>query len=471
MPSSDGSAAIDPAAQAAAIAEAEAAFRSFTIELFTLFGIGALSTVLRTYGRIRKVGLANLAADDFLVWLGLICYATQASLGYSIGNLAQGLANNGMTDEQRASIDVNGKEHELRVLGSQIQVAGWTVYSTLIWCFKLSMLFFYVRLTVCDFIQEQTPRLGAQEPLARLTVPMLLPIGGTWSSVPHARVVTPNPGNQCQPALSAPIVWSSFAANVSTDIYLILIPLDLLWGSTLKLYQKIASTIVLGTGIFVLACAILKTIYVLVDPVNGAQLAGEWGTREAFTCVVTTNLPMIFPLLRQWLGPLLPSFLRSSRYTSGNTKKYETRPGFRTIGGGDGKGGGLGGGGCGISGSGEARTPRRTKGSGNPVESNISFTESEERMMGGGGGGGIAAGGVKLQRLSRIGMAVTSPHQQGVAVAGVYSPTTRTVTASEREDDVALPRGNNIVVSSEVEVTSDRASNGEQRPQRPHEAW
>lgn len=37
-----------------------------------------------------------------------------------------------------------------RVLGSQIQVAGWTVYSMLIWCFKLSMLFFYVRLTVCD---------------------------------------------------------------------------------------------------------------------------------------------------------------------------------------------------------------------------------------------------------------------------------------------------------------------------------
>ncbi|KAL8362542.1 hypothetical protein RB601_008066 [Gaeumannomyces tritici] len=469
MSSSDGSAAMDPAAQAAAIAKAEATFRSFTIELFTLFGIGALSTVLRTYGRIKKVGFANLAPDDFLVWLGLICYATQASLGYSIGNLAQGLANNGMTDEQRASIDVNGKEHELRVLGSQIQVAGWTVYSMLIWCFKLSMLFFYVRLTE-GLGRAYRMRVWYGFALVLATFfGTILTIFLGCRPFNHYWQVTPNPGNQCQPALSAPIVWSSFAANVSTDIYLILIPLDLLWGSTLKLYQKIASTIVLGTGIFVLVCAILKTIYVLVDPVNGAQLAGEWGTREAFTCVVTTNLPMVFPLLRQWLGPLLPSFLRSSRYTSGNTKKYETRPGFRTIGGGDGKGGGLGGGG-GISGSGEARTPRRTKGSGNPVESNISFTGSEERIMGG-GGGGIAAGEVKLQRLSRIGMAVTSPPQQGVAVAGVYSPTTRTVTASEREDGVALPRGNNIVVSSEVEVTSDRASNGEQRPQRPHEAW
>ncbi|KAL8369780.1 hypothetical protein RB595_000220 [Gaeumannomyces hyphopodioides] len=469
MSGSEGSAAMDPAAQAAAIVESEAAFRSFTIELFTLFGIGALSTVLRTYARIKKVGLTNLAVDDFLVWLGLFCYATQASLGYSIGSLAQGLANNGMTDEQRARIDVNSKEHELRVLGSQIQVAGWTVYSILIWCFKLSMLFFYVRLTE-GLGRAYRMRVWYGFGLVLATFfSTILTISLGCRPFNHYWQVTPNPGNHCQPALSDPIIWSSFAANVSTDIYLILIPLDLLWSSTLKLYQKIASTIVLGTGIFVLVCAILKTVYVLVDPVNGAQLAGQWGTREAFTCVITTNLPMVFPLLRQWLGPLLPSFLRSSRYTSGNTKKYKTPTGFRTIGGSDGKGGpGLGGGG-----SGSGRTARKTKGSGNPVESNVSFTESEERMMGGGGGGGGggAAGEVRLQRLSRAGAAAATPPQQGGVMAGVYPPTTRTVTASEREDDVALPPGNNIVVSSEVEVTSDRASHGEQRPQRPHEAW
>lgn len=36
-----------------------------------------------------------------------------------------------------------------RIIGSKIQVAGWTVYSALIWALKLSMLAFYVRLTVC----------------------------------------------------------------------------------------------------------------------------------------------------------------------------------------------------------------------------------------------------------------------------------------------------------------------------------
>lgn len=56
----------------------------------------------------------------------------------------------------------------------------------------------------------------------------------------------------------------SFAANVSTDIYLIAIPLPMLWGSSLKMIKKIASTFILGAGIFVLVCAIMKSVFVLV---------------------------------------------------------------------------------------------------------------------------------------------------------------------------------------------------------------
>lgn len=36
-----------------------------------------------------------------------------------------------------------------RVQGSKLQIAGWTTYSALIWTLKLSMLAFYIRLTVC----------------------------------------------------------------------------------------------------------------------------------------------------------------------------------------------------------------------------------------------------------------------------------------------------------------------------------
>ena len=73
----------------------------------------------------------------------------------------------------------------------------------------------------------------------------------------------PNADN-CQAAISRPIVWVSFASNVSTDLYLISIPLPMLWRSSLKMPKKIASTIVLGSGVFVLVCATLKSVFVLV---------------------------------------------------------------------------------------------------------------------------------------------------------------------------------------------------------------
>ena len=68
----------------------------------------------------------------------------------------------------------------------------------------------------------------------------------------------------CHAAVSFPIVWTHLAANVLTDIYLIFIPLPMLWRSTLRTIKKVASSIVLGAGVFVLVCAVLKSVFVLV---------------------------------------------------------------------------------------------------------------------------------------------------------------------------------------------------------------
>lgn len=67
------------------------------------------------------------------------------------------------------------------------------------------------------------------------------------------------------------------------------------------------------------------------DPVHGGQLAAEWGTRETFVAVITTNLPMVFPLLKIWLKPWLLSTMNSS--SKGRAYKAHGS-GFVTIGGG-----------------------------------------------------------------------------------------------------------------------------------------
>ncbi len=67
-------------------------------------------------------------------------------------------------------------------------------------------------------------------------------------------------------------MWSTFATNVCTDVCLIMIPLPVLWQSSLALSKKIASTVVLGAGIFVLVCATLKSAFVLAVRIYHAGL-------------------------------------------------------------------------------------------------------------------------------------------------------------------------------------------------------
>jgi hypothetical protein len=150
------------------------------------------------------------------------------------------------------------------------------------------------------------------------------------------------------------------------------------------------------------------------DPVNGAQLAGEWGTREAFVSVVTTNLPMIFPLLKTWFKPLFGSILSSTESTS----KHPS--GFRTIGGGGGE-----------SGVGHRRKHSSSK---QHVTDNLSFGESEERII----------NNVNMQNFGVHTGPAASPH----------------------------PRSKGIMVSNEFKIVEDEISqNGDQNAGHVHESW
>lgn len=64
-----------------------------------------------------------------------------------MGAKFQGLTNSYMTDQERASIDVNGREHYNRVWGSKIQILGWSLYACILWSLKFCVTAFYGRLT------------------------------------------------------------------------------------------------------------------------------------------------------------------------------------------------------------------------------------------------------------------------------------------------------------------------------------
>ncbi|KAJ5733640.1 hypothetical protein N7493_002426 [Penicillium malachiteum] len=402
-------------------AASQAAYNT-DVQLWTMYSIAVAFTLLRTYARISSVGLRNLRLDDCLMWIAI------TALAYSVGNAAGGMANNSMTDAERAALSSSSTEFHKRVLGSKIQIAGWSTYVALINFLKLSMLAFYLRLMVTTIRFHDHEGLGR-----RYQIPIYIGFGlvivGFVASLitilaacrPFERnwQIYPDPGNVCQPAISKPVIGITFAANLLTDPYLIFIPIPMLWKSSLKLIKKIATTIVLSAGIFVLVCATIKSVFLLVEPVNGADIADQWGTRETFVAVITTNLPMVFHLFRIWLTKAFGSKFGSSHKT--NYKSPSA--GFRSIGGG------------GDYASRKGQGPTST----DPITIGMTFTESEERMM---------EDEIKMQNL-------------------------RTRVEPVPTDEGTSHTGNGIVVSNQIDVThetltSSRSSQGETSAR---EAW
>jgi hypothetical protein len=120
----------------------------FTIEAFTLMGIGTLIVVSRLMLRARQVGIRHLQADDYFMLGALVFYVAGTATVYIAGIKLKGLDNSSMTDAQRASLDPTSEEYRLRVAGSKIQVAAWCGYATILWLVKASLCSFYLRLTV-----------------------------------------------------------------------------------------------------------------------------------------------------------------------------------------------------------------------------------------------------------------------------------------------------------------------------------
>lgn len=121
---------------------------SFAAEAFTLLSIGISVIGLRTFARIRQVGVRNFEADDYLMLLVIIPYTIETALAYTVGAKFHGLTNSGMTDEERKALSPNSDEFGDRVGGSKIQIAGWLTYATCLWVIKSALCAFYFRLTV-----------------------------------------------------------------------------------------------------------------------------------------------------------------------------------------------------------------------------------------------------------------------------------------------------------------------------------
>ncbi|KAF4454383.1 hypothetical protein F53441_3100 [Fusarium austroafricanum] len=306
---------------------------SFAAESFTLLAIGILVVFLRTYARVRQAGIRNFGADDYLMLFVIIPYTIETALAFTVGAKYHGLTNSGMTAEERKSLSPDSEEYGLRVGGSKIQIAGWIMYTTVLWIIKSALCAFYFRLTAGLTGYKTRIYIGFGLILSTYII-IVCCILFSCHPFHHFWQINPDPGNLCQPALSKLYIFVVVSLNIITDIYLLAIPIPMLWGARIPKVKKYGLLVLFSGAVFVMVAGILRCVLILQNSVTGPQEAASWAVRETFVAVVTSNLPSTWGWMRQKLKPIFGSLLSSNNVGS----KYKAGPEPGSIMLGDGNG-------------------------------------------------------------------------------------------------------------------------------------
>ncbi|KAJ5742487.1 uncharacterized protein N7511_011506 [Penicillium nucicola] len=271
-----------------------AATNTFVVEGFALLGVSVLLVALRIKARWIMVGWKDFQLDDYLMVLAAVVYGLETGAAYMVAEWFHGLANNCMTDRQRANLSPDSDEYRWRVGGSKVQVVGWSLYVTTLWLLKACMAIFYARITG-GLLYIRTRILISYASIAVTYVVVLIVILAGCHPIHKNWQIYPDPGNHCQPAVAKIHIYFTVLLNVTTDIYLMSVPIPIIITSRMKWREKAPLIVLFSGGLFVITAGILRC----VGGANSAEEGASWGRRESFVAVAIGNLPMIYPLVRR----------------------------------------------------------------------------------------------------------------------------------------------------------------------------
>ncbi|EPS29426.1 hypothetical protein PDE_04375 [Penicillium oxalicum 114-2] len=301
------------------------------VEAWTLLALALVVIAFRVYVRWTLVGPSGFQLDDYLMPLAGIVFVLETVAAYLVGANYEGLTNSYMTAEQRATLDPHSAEWAHRVAGSKIQVLGWSLYVAILWLIKYALAVFYSRLTTGLQNLPQRVRiayiiLGVSWLATQLSVLLSCqPFHAFWQ-------INPNPGNNCQPANSMVYVVVVVLLNVITDIYLLSIPLPLLWQVKISMKQKIPLMGLFSGAAFVITASIIRAVMITTAGREGAVAGSKWACRETFVSIIVSNLPIIQPLIRKGFKKIgLSQLFSSSGKQSGGRSYPLSSRGLQTL--------------------------------------------------------------------------------------------------------------------------------------------
>ncbi|KAK0387016.1 hypothetical protein NLU13_5330 [Sarocladium strictum] len=294
-------------------------------EVWSLYTFGVVVILLRWAVRMRTVGLKGFQWDDYLSGVYLFLYSLNVAIVqityYTGGNID-------VTPMQANSIS-NSDRIILRY-GSQLEFISWYSYPGSIWILKFMVLFFYRRLTLgilhCRTINFLFFFCAAS------WVALIVTVSVSCRPFHHNWQIHPLPGPEC--TFRAQNFWTLVFLNVLTDAALMAIPVPILWNLRVSRRRKIAVSILLLSGVFVISTAVVRAVATIGGRPSVINI-NRWGFRETTIGLAAVSAPIICPIFTEafWRGgPYNPAWRRESRWMELQARPLIPReePGFGT---------------------------------------------------------------------------------------------------------------------------------------------
>ncbi|KAL4919223.1 hypothetical protein BDW62DRAFT_179696 [Aspergillus aurantiobrunneus] len=280
-------------------------------EAVIFWSIGVVIFLGRLVSRVISNGsIRSLQVDDYIMTATFCVYTTLLVLIRVSASYASNLFPPSETDAILSDPD----EVARRIYGSKIVIGLEQCMLLSTWGVKTCLLSIYWKLT-----QRLRWHLFVQILVGYVAVGFVV-IEITYYAVycrPFSQYwALPVENPQCANYQHYSITQAVF--NISSDAFMLAIPIPLLKGTNMPTRKKILLMSVLGLGIFVMIAAILNKYFNFASP--DTTIYQLWYIREASTAIYVANLMCWWPLLRRLFGSVLSQY--SNRYRSYRTNRY-----------------------------------------------------------------------------------------------------------------------------------------------------
>ncbi|KAH8168785.1 hypothetical protein LIA77_10911 [Sarocladium implicatum] len=275
-------------------------------EIWSLYALGLIVILLRWLVRLRTVGLRGFQWDDYLNGAYLVLLTMNMIIAhityYTGGNID-------VTPGQVPKLS----DSDVAILryGSKLEFASWYTYPGSIWVLKFMVLFFYRRLTM-GILHRRT--LNFLFIFCGVSwVVLILTVSASCQPFHHNWQIRPLPGAEC--TFRPQNFWTLVFLNVTTDAALMVIPVPILWHLRVSKRRKIAVSILLLSGVFIILSAVIRAIMTMSGAPTVINI-NRWGFREITVGLLAVSAPILWPLASRafWRrGPYDPRWKHDSR--------------------------------------------------------------------------------------------------------------------------------------------------------------